>query len=101
MGGKASFWEALGYDFVRFASRLGSPENGEWASDVLNSRVASAQGMNWSMAQMEWDGAGLCRQHLYLYTPTQTSFAPVDPNRFRALLQSIREQHAARMQGAR
>ena len=57
--------------------------------------------MNWSMAQMEWDGAGLCRQHLYLYTPTQTSFAPVDPNRFRALLQSIREQHAARMQGAR
>ena len=100
MGGKASFWEALGYDFVRFASRLGSPENGEWAPDVLNSRVASAQGMNWSMAQMEWDGAGLCRQHLYLYTPTQTSFAPVDPNRFRALLQSIREQHAARVRGA-
>lgn len=100
LGGKASFWEALGYDFVRFASRLGAPDGEEWAADVLNSRIASAQGMNWSMAQMQWDAAGQCRQFLYLYTPTQTSFAPVDPERFRSIWQSIRDQHAARMRGS-
>jgi hypothetical protein len=99
MGGQASFWEALGYDFVRFASRLGSPEGGAWTPELLNSRIASAQNMNWSMAQMQWDSSGLCRQHLYLYTPTQTSFAPVDPERFRVTLQNIREQHSARMRG--
>ncbi len=97
LAGKAGFWEALGYDFVRFASRLGSPEGDAWTPEALNSRIASAQSMNWSMAQMQWDAGGQCRQFLYLYTPTQTSFAPVDPNRFRAILQSIRDQHAARV----
>ena len=100
LGGQASFWEALGYDFVRFASRLGVPDGEEWSADVLNSRIASAQGMNWSMAQMQWDAGGQCRQFLYLYTPTQTSFAPVDPERFRSIWQSIRDQHAARMRGS-
>lgn len=100
MGGQASFWEALGYDFVRFASRLGAPDGEEWSAGMLNSRIASAQGMNWSMAQMQWDAGGQCRQFLYLYTPTQTSFAPVDPERFRSISQSIREQHAARMRGS-
>lgn len=101
MGGQASFWEALGYDFVRFASRLGLPDDDAWTSEALNDRIASAQGMNWSMAQMQWDGNGLGRQYLYLYTPTQTSFAPVDPTRFRGFWQNVRDQHAARMQGTR
>ena len=67
---------------------------------MLNSRIASAQGMNWSMAQMQWDAGGECRQFLYLYTPTQTSFAPVDPERFRSIWQNIRDQHTARMRGS-
>lgn len=99
LAGKAGFWEALGYDFVRFASRLGMPDGDAWTPEMLNSRITSAQSMNWSMAEMQWDGNGQCRQFLYLYTPTQTSFAPVDPNRFRTVLQSIREQHAVRVKG--
>ncbi len=101
LAGQASFWEGLGYDFVRFASRLGTPDDGQWTPETVNSRVATAQSMNWSMAQMQWDASGLCRQHLFLYTPTQTSFAPVDPARFQSLRESIIQQHTARMRGSR
>ena len=66
--GRADFWAALGYDFLRFASGLGSlPAN--WTPSDVNARIVSAMRMRFSMAPLVWDEHGMARQDLYLFTP--------------------------------
>lgn len=68
--GRADFWVALGYDFIRFAGKLGSLPSG-WTNDDVNRRLAAAQEIDFSMAPMTWDATGVANQHLYLFSPVR------------------------------
>ncbi|WP_319542698.1 hypothetical protein [uncultured Pseudodesulfovibrio sp.] len=68
--GQADFWVALGYDFIRFTGRMGSlPSN--WTSRDVNSRIKAAQDMDFSIARLAWDDAGVASQKLYLFSPVR------------------------------
>ncbi len=68
--GKADFWVALGFDFVRFASHMGTLPSG-WDAGDVNARIAKAQQMDFSMAALSWDHDGKARQDLFLFSPTR------------------------------
>ncbi len=70
-------WEAIGYDFVQFAARLGTIPPG-WTPEEINRRIQSAQTMPWSIAPISWDVAGQARQHLFLFSPTAHGSTPAD-----------------------
>lgn len=68
--GQADFWVALGYDFIRFAGKLGTlPSN--WDADDVNRRIRSAQEMDFSMAPLTWDESGVASQELFLFSPVR------------------------------
>nr|WP_321256119.1 hypothetical protein [uncultured Pseudodesulfovibrio sp.] len=68
--GQADFWVALGYDFIRFAGRLGSlPSN--WTGRDVNSRIHAAQDMDFSIAPLMWNDSGVASQDLYLFSPVR------------------------------
>ncbi len=83
-GEEPSFWEVLGYDFVRFASRLG-PLSAAWTPEEVNQRIMSAQVMEWSMAPISWNSAGIAEQDMFLFTPNNGGMRPAD-------LQNIRQR---------
>lgn len=99
--GGADFWQALGFDFVRFAMNLGEPssgilESGAWSAEELNSRITTAQSMDWSMAPMQWSSDGLVAQKLFLFTPTEDGFAPVRVEEFKQRIAQTKAKHAVR-----
>ena len=103
-GQPADFWTALGYDFIRFAARMGAPANGpletlagaEWHSGEVNSRLQQAADMQWAMAPIQWTIQGKASQELYLFTPVSDGYQLTDPNEFRALLEKTRQQFKSR-----
>jgi len=68
--GQADFWVALGYDFIRFAGRLGSLPF-SWKGKDVNSRIHAAQDMDFSIARLTWDDSGVASQDLYLFSPVR------------------------------
>ncbi|WP_285905505.1 penicillin-binding protein activator [Pseudodesulfovibrio pelocollis] len=68
--GQADFWVALGYDFVRFAGKIGSLPAG-WTPADVNDRIASASRMDFSMAPISWNGQGVAMQEMYLFSPAR------------------------------
>ncbi len=72
-GGEADFWMALGYDFIRFAVRLGELPEG-WTPAQVNERVQSARGMDWAMAPIAWDSQGISRQEMFMFRPVERGF---------------------------
>jgi len=70
-------WEALGFDFVRFAVRLG-PLSPGWTPELVNERVVSAQNMDWSMAPLFWNDQRQVSQNLFLLTPAKGGKVPAD-----------------------
>ena len=68
--GQADFWVALGYDFLRFAGKLGSLP-AKWDATDVNKRIAAAQNIDFSMARMNWDDRGVASQDLYLFSPVR------------------------------
>lgn len=86
-GEEPGFWEVLGYDFVRFASRLGSV-SGAWTPEEVNQRIRSAQSMEWSMAPISWSAEGIAEQDMFLFTPDNGGMRP-------ASLQDIRQRRQA------
>lgn len=84
-GGSPGFWEALGFDFVRLACRMGDlPEN--LAARDVTSALRRAARMDWAMAPMHWDAEGRAAQDLYLLTPTRTGAEPADMDVLQRLL---------------
>lgn len=92
----ADFWTALGYDFVRFATRLGDLDAAPGASD-MNRRLQVAAGMDWSLAPIAWSGDGKARQDLFLFTPGENGLAPADPKALSERLEYVRGKHADRI----
>lgn len=65
--GPADLWVALGYDWLRMTAGLGALPSGWTAADV-NSRLQHLR-MEFSLAPMTWDAAGITYQDMYLFTP--------------------------------
>lgn len=78
----ATFWGALGYDFVRFASRLnikGRPD-----SSTVNAQARQAALMNFVMAPVSYDSRGRATQNLFMVQPGLAGPEMVDLNTLRA-----------------
>lgn len=69
--GQADFWVALGFDFIRFAGKMGVLPSG-FDGDDVNQRIQTAQDMDFSMARMTWDSSGVASQDLYLFSPVRS-----------------------------
>jgi hypothetical protein len=87
----ANFWLALGYDFVRWAKRLGRFSPGAHAS--LNANLADAADFQWSMAPLRWDAQGVAQQDVYLFQPTSSGLGILDLEGLRSRLEQIRSLH--------
>ena len=96
----ADFWTALGYDFVRFATRLGDLDAAPEATD-MNRRLRSAEGMDWSLAPITWNADGKARQDFFLFTPGENGLAPTDATALAERLEYVRGKHAERIKSLR
>lgn len=94
------FWTALGYDFVRFAARLGDVSEASGPAD-MNRRLQPASQMEWSLAPMAWDAEGKAAQSLFLFTPGEGGLAPSDPAALNERLAFVREKRAERLKALR
>ncbi len=73
------FWEALGFDFVRFFTRMPALPAG-WHSRQLNSLLQTqAQKMDWTLAPLLWDSQGLVKQEMYIFRASSRQTAPLNP----------------------
>jgi len=79
--GNADFWAGLGYDFARVSARMGTGAG--WNAESVNSALASASSMNWSIAPISWNN-GMASQRMFLFSPKDSGFAPVNEAAFRA-----------------
>ncbi len=74
--GKADFWVALGYDFVRLAHRVGKMSQDRKSED-LTAILHSLQDFSWSMAPLSWDAQGRATQELFVVQPGDKGIRPV------------------------
>lgn len=95
--GQPDFWNALGYDFVRFASGLGNLPGG-WDSRTVNERLASAPPMAWSLAPMSWTRQGKARQDLFLFQPSRKGLVPVNADELHKRMEQARIRHDERLE---
>jgi len=96
----ADFWTALGYDFIRFAAKLGAVNPG-FTPEEINHRLAGAKDLDWSVAPLSWDESGQAKQSLFLFRPSVQGLVAVDKEGFRERLRTIRggEEPKAPAQG--
>ncbi len=91
--GEADFWVALGYDFVRFASRLGnmpSPED----NDEVNRILSGNEFDSWSMAPINWDDEGKASQDLFVFRMDRHELQPVEPEAMKWTIESRKQRRA-------
>jgi len=93
--GRADYWVALGYDFTRFAARMGVLPAGFDAEDV-NERLASAAAMDFSMAPISWNEEGVASQELYLFSPRSHGKNLADPQKLKAGVKRATERRLHR-----
>lgn len=93
--GEPDFWIALGFDFVRFASRIGQVPKGADA-EKLNAKLAAASQMDWSLAPMTWDEEGRASQWYYLFQPHSKGLRVIDPERLRRSADRMQRLHRQR-----
>ncbi|MDY0304941.1 MAG: penicillin-binding protein activator [Desulfovibrio aminophilus] len=79
--GAADFWVALGYDFVRFAARMGGLDSISPAE--VNGRLARMEGFDFSLAPMSWTPDGAASEALHLFQPAKDGKVAADPARMR------------------
>lgn len=94
--GTPDFWVALGYDFIKFASKLGTFSTG-WTPETVNSRIADAQEMDFSLAPITWDKDGRASQKLYLFRPEQNGKTRVDAEIVSSTLARAKARRIARV----
>jgi len=89
--GAPDFWVALGYDFVRFVHSLG-PIPPDWVPEQVNSLLAGAGNMEFSMARLKYEPNGQARQELWLFQPSVTGMAPLDADFLQHQLEQARKR---------
>ncbi len=85
------FWTALGYDFIRFATRISQATQSS-SPDRLNAHLAASTDFDWSMAPLSWNDQGQARQDLFLFQPTSQGLNLIDPVTLRNQLDQVRER---------
>mgnify|MGYP000846748645 FL=1 len=88
----ADLWEAVGYDFVRFAARVGRVPQGSGPQDVSARLAQSATGMDFSMAPLSYTPDGKAHVAMYLFRPSVAGPVLLDPEGFRQRLNAIRQK---------
>ena len=78
--GQADYWAGIGSDFARLSASMNVSSG--WSASGVNAALQS-QNMDWSMAPIRWDAFGKARQELFLFTPVEGGFAPVNEAEFR------------------
>lgn len=89
-GESAGFWQALGYDFIQFSSRVGELPL-DWTPDLVNAKIRDAQRMDWSMAPIQWESTGRANQQMFLFTPTVGGLQPADLPSIRQRIQRAKQ----------
>jgi len=98
-GAAPDFWLGLGYDFLRFAARLNLPAG--WTPQLVAQHAAQAQrSFAWSIAPISWDEQGKATQALFVFTPVAGTFAPVQPEQFKASWREAQARFADRVRTA-
>lgn len=95
--GAADFWVALGYDFLRFSGKLGALPSA-WNAEGVNERIAKAQAMTFSMAPMTWDGNGVARQDLFLFSPVRNGKELVDADKMTVRIERAKARREKRVE---
>lgn len=85
-------WEAVGYDFVRLAARLGPLPPGDAPQDVSSRLAQAASGMECSMAPLSYTPDGIAHVAMYLFRPSVAGPVLLDPEGFRQRLNAIRQK---------
>jgi len=85
-------WEALGYDFTRFAARLGRLPQGTPPQEVSSRLAQAAKGMDFSMAPLSYGPDGRAHVAMYLFRPSVAGPVLLDPEGFRQRLNAIRQK---------
>ncbi len=84
-----NFWEVLGFDFVRFATRMNSLP-AAWTPEQVNQHIRSAQNLEWSMAPISWSDTGIAKQDMFLFTPSNGGMRPADMQDMRQRRQAVK-----------
>lgn len=95
--GEADFWVALGYDFLRFAGKIGAVSPG-WDADDINTRILEAQNIAFSMAPISWDEDGLARQDLFLFSPVRNGKQLVDADKMKVRIEKAKARRVKRVE---
>ncbi|WP_319760183.1 penicillin-binding protein activator [Maridesulfovibrio sp.] len=94
--GTPDFWIALGYDFIKFAGRLGTFSQG-WTAQTVNARISEAEHMDFSLAPISWDAQGHASQKLYLFRPEQNGKTRIDAKLISTTLAKAKARREARV----
>ncbi|NDV26576.1 penicillin-binding protein activator [Desulfovibrio sp. JC010] len=94
--GTPDFWVALGYDFIKFAGKLGTFNEG-WTAETVNARINEAQHMDFSLAPISWDAQGKASQKLYLFRPEQNGKTRIDAALVSSTLAKAKARREARV----
>jgi uncharacterized protein len=94
--GTPDFWVALGYDFIKFSSRLGTFSS-DWTPNEVNERIATAQQMEFSLAPITWDSNGKANQKLFLFRPERNGKTKIDAYDIKSTLNSAKNRRARRI----
>lgn len=95
--GQADFWVALGYDFLRFAGKLGAVSP-SWDADDINKRIAQAEKIPFSMAPISWNSDGVAHQDLYLFSPVRNGKQLVDADKMKARIERAKARRDKRIE---
>ena len=93
---KQDFWEALGYDFVRFAVNLDL--NQRPVSTELVAKANQAKNVMRVLAPIHWDNQGIAHQKMFLYRYTQQGIRRIDAQSFNQMRIQRKERSALRLQ---
>ncbi|HAS89276.1 MAG TPA: hypothetical protein DCS48_08220 [Desulfovibrio sp.] len=94
--GAPDFWVALGYDFIKFAGKLGTFNEG-WTAETVNARINEAQQMDFSLAPISWNAEGQASQKLYLFRPEQNGKTRIDAELVSNTLAKAKAKREARV----
>jgi len=95
--GQADFWVALGFDFIRFAGKLGAvPSN--WDAAEVNRRILESQAIDFSMARMTWNEHGVASQDLYLFSPVRNGKRLVNVDKLSARIAQAKARRERRVE---
>ena len=88
-------WDALGYDFVRFASRLHMTQR--VSGSQANSLIRQAALMNFAQAPISYDNAGIAHQKLFMMQPSLQGGILLNKSTLQSTRSSLKEGAAERL----